>query len=182
MHVCSALILCPSVAIVCSSGTSLPARSILLHEAMSSVVSTTASEGGFEVLCDCGWFLLHRTVTIYRYENLDIQETSGGRWGTNIMSEMDGSVSWLSNLGVGDWQGSFRHLAFGRIEIRFCCKNGPILKTVDLWKAGNGVWSGYDDRLRRVRLTKLRTLRHCSDCNAWHPVQDILALADGPPV
>ena len=136
---------------------------------MSSVASTA---DGFEVIGDCGTLSIcfPWTCTIYRYENLDIQEDSEGRWGTNIMSEMDGSISWQSSTGTGDWQGSFRHIGTGRIEIRFDCKNGPVLKTVTLWKIAPAVWSGYDEQCRRVRLTKLETLRHCSTCNAWHSV------------
>ena len=93
------------------------------------------------------------------------------------MVEMGGEISWQSKEGIGNWQGSFRQVGQDCLDIHVCCNTGPNLKLVGLWKTAPGVWMGWDYQSRRVRLTKLDTLRHCSVCNAWHTVQ---AFDTGP--
>ena len=121
------------------------------------------SADGFEVVvCSC----VHWTqvATIYRYENLKLNRT-------NIMSEMDGQISWQSKKGSGDGQGKFKKLDDGRLSIDFCCRNSPDLKNTTVWQLEANTRIVWDCNGRRVRLTKAETLGFCYSCNFWHPIE-----------
>ena len=107
--------------------------------------------------------------TVYKYTNFYLGRTNM----MHVLAEdgsRNGSIGWENKAETLPWQGYFRVKADDTIELAFDCYGRGKLKSAKLFKISEDMWEGFDYDGRQVRIKKVMRLRHCTVCEAWHPV------------